>query len=104
VVRLSEETARERQTRVVKAGGKWEDYVKLASQKFELPKCSGCGKHLLAVYENEYWTYNFDERTGTYKGNLADSEILCPDCHARLRDEFKEGACNYQAEISNKSK
>jgi hypothetical protein len=28
VVRLSEETARERQTRVVKAGGKWEDYVK----------------------------------------------------------------------------
>lgn len=28
MVRLSEETARERQTRVVKAGGKWEDYVK----------------------------------------------------------------------------
>jgi len=28
VVRLSEETARERQTRVVKAGGKWEDYVR----------------------------------------------------------------------------
>jgi hypothetical protein len=28
VVRLSEETVRERQTRVVKAGGKWEDYVR----------------------------------------------------------------------------
>lgn len=28
MVRLSEETARERQIRVVKAGGKWEDYVR----------------------------------------------------------------------------
>jgi hypothetical protein len=28
VIRLGEETARERQTRVVKAGGKWEDYVR----------------------------------------------------------------------------
>ncbi len=28
MIRLSEETARERQTRVVKAGGKWEDYVR----------------------------------------------------------------------------
>lgn len=28
MVRLSEETVRERQTRVVKAGGKWEDYVR----------------------------------------------------------------------------
>ena len=28
MVKLTEETARERQTRVVKAGGKWEDYVR----------------------------------------------------------------------------
>lgn len=28
MIRLGEETARERQTRVVKAGGKWEDYVR----------------------------------------------------------------------------
>jgi len=68
----------------------------MKSQKFEPPKCRGCARPLIAIYENEYWTYTFDEKTGTYRGNLADIEILCPDCHMRLRDEFPEGACNYQ--------
>jgi hypothetical protein len=34
----------------------------LKSQKFEPPICQGCGKPLFAVYENEYWTYSFDEK------------------------------------------
>jgi hypothetical protein len=76
----------------------------LASPKFEPPKCLGCGKLLLAVYENEYWTYEFDEKTGTYKGNLVDIEIRCPDCSMCLRGQFQEGACNYQTEMPNKAK
>jgi len=69
------------------------------SQKFEPLKCHGCRKPLFAVYENEYWTYSFDEKTGAYKGNLVDIEILCPDCNMRLRDQFPEGACNYRVKI-----
>jgi len=73
----------------------------MKSQKFEPPKCRGCRKPLSAVYENEYWTYTFDEKTGAYKGNLADIEIRCPDCNMCLRDQFPEGACNYRAKIFN---
>ena len=74
----------------------------MISQKFEPPTCRGCGKLLSAVYENEYWTYEFDEKTGTCKSNLVDVEIRCLDCHMCLRDQIPEGACNYQAEISNR--
>jgi len=67
------------------------------SQKFEPLICHGCGKPLFAVYENECWTYIFDEKTGTYKGDLVDIDILCPDCHMCLREHFSEGACNFQS-------
>jgi len=50
----------------------------MKSQKFEPPKCLGCGKTLDAVYENECWTYTFDEKTGVYSGDLVDIDILCP--------------------------
>jgi uncharacterized protein with PIN domain len=66
------------------------------------PRCPGCGKLLHVVYENEYWTYTFDEKSRTYRGNLADIEIRCPECNASLRDEFPEGACNYQAKTTTK--
>jgi hypothetical protein len=72
----------------------------MKSQKFEPPICPVCGKPLEAVYENEYWTYSFDEKTGTYKGDIVDIEIRCPDCHASARDQFPEGACNYKTSIS----
>jgi len=66
------------------------------SQKFETPRCPQCGKPLEVVYENECWTYAFDDGTGAYRGEIVDIEIRCPDCNASLRDEFPEGACNYQ--------
>jgi len=72
----------------------------MKSRKFEPPECRGCGKPLFAVYENEYWTYIFDEKTGTYNGDLADIEIRCPDCHMKLWDQFPEGTCNYKGETS----
>jgi len=75
----------------------------MVPQKFEPPKCRGCGKPLEAVYENECWTYIFDEETGTYKGDLVDIDILCPDCHMCLRNQLPEGACNYQAEASKQT-
>jgi hypothetical protein len=28
-----------------------------------LPKCQLCGESAEVVYENEYWTYTFDEKT-----------------------------------------
>lgn len=68
-------------------------------QKFEPPKCPGCRRPLLDVYENEYWTYWFDEETGTYKGGLVDLDMLCPDCHMPLRDQFPEGVCNFQSKM-----
>jgi hypothetical protein len=71
-------------------------------RKFKPPKCPGCKKPLFAVYENEYWTYDFNEDTGTYKAYLADMEIRCPDCHYHItREPFPEGACNYQAKVSD---
>jgi len=70
----------------------------MPSQKFKPPNCPGCGKPLFAVWENEYWTYSFDEKTGNYSGDLVDMEIRCPDCQIRItREPFPEGACNYQA-------
>jgi uncharacterized protein with PIN domain len=60
-----------------------------------LPRCLLCGKSLETVYENEYWTYTFDQKTGTYKGDLVDAEIRCPQCNASVRDRFPKGACNY---------
>jgi len=73
-------------------------------QKFEPPKCQGCEKPLEVVYENEYWTYIFDETTGTYnKRDLSDIEIRCPDCHMNLNRQLQEGACNYQTEKSKQT-
>lgn len=68
---------------------------------FEPPKCQICKNALWDVYENEYWTYFFDEKTGTYHGELVDIDILCPDCNTRLWDVFPEGACNYRARKRN---
>jgi len=74
----------------------------MESRKFEPPKCLGCGKLLDVVYENECWTYIFDEKTGVYSGDLVDIDILCPYCNVCLRDQFPEGTCNYQAETNIK--
>ncbi len=93
VVDIDKEQIWERQSTVIKAG---ED-SKMKRQKFNPPKCSACEKPLWVVYEHEYWSYGFDERTGTYKGNLDVVEIRCPDCNAKLYDVFPEGACNYRA-------
>jgi predicted Zn-ribbon and HTH transcriptional regulator len=76
-----EKTARERQLNLVQ----------------KPPKCPVCGKILDVVYENEYWTYTFDEKTGGYKGNLVDIEIRCPYCKASARNEFPEGVCSYSS-------
>ncbi len=64
--------------------------------KIFVPNCPNCNKPLEDVYENEYWTYTFDEKTGTYKGNLTDIEIRCPNCQTKLSDTFPKGTCNYQ--------
>jgi len=87
---IDEETVRERQSRATL------DDSMSEPKKFKPPKCSSCGKPLWAVYEHEYWTYSFDERTGIYKENLDAVEIRCTDCNAKLYDVFPEGACNYQ--------
>jgi hypothetical protein len=78
-----EETARERQSNAVQ----------------KPPKCHVCGKILDVVYENEYWTYTFDESTRGYKGNWVDIEIRCPYCNAKLYDVFPDGVCNYVSKI-----
>jgi hypothetical protein len=59
------------------------------------PKCHECGETLEVVYENEYWTYYLDEKTGKYTRNLVDLEIRYPNCNAKLRDEFPDGICKY---------
>ncbi|MEO0114030.1 MAG: hypothetical protein ABIK93_00965 [candidate division WOR-3 bacterium] len=69
--------------------------VNSIKKRFKPPKCSGCKTSLFTVYENECWTYFFDKTSGTYKGELVDIDILCPDCHAKLWDVFPEGTCNY---------
>jgi hypothetical protein len=63
----------------------------MKSRKNEPPRFHACDKPLQAVYENEYWTYDLDEKTAAYKGNLVDVEIHCPNCNASLRDKFPEG-------------
>jgi DNA-directed RNA polymerase subunit RPC12/RpoP len=60
-----------------------------------LPKCHECGRILEDVYENQYWTFWFNEKTGKYEGDLVDLEIRCPVCNAHLRAEFPEGVCNF---------
>lgn len=60
-----------------------------------LPKCHRCGKPLEQVYENEYWTYSYNEEKGKYEPELVDMEIRCPDCNAKLWEEFPDGVCNY---------
>jgi DNA-directed RNA polymerase subunit RPC12/RpoP len=64
-------------------------------KKARLPKCWHCGKRAEVVYENEYWTYTFDKRTGKYTAELVDIDIRCPYCNANLKEEFPEGVCNY---------
>jgi hypothetical protein len=59
------------------------------------PKCHMCGESAEVVYENEYWTYTFDEKTGKYTAELVDIEIRCPNCNASLREQFPQGVCNY---------
>lgn len=71
--------------------------TRLVKMAKKFPKCSVCGKLAELVYENEYWTYTFDEKTGKYTAELVDVEIRCPYCNASLREEFPEGVCNYDA-------
>lgn len=71
--------------------------------RFKPIKCSNCKEFLGTVYENQYWTYSFEQETGTYKGDMVDIEIRCPNCNALLREEFPEGVCNYQDERLRKS-
>jgi hypothetical protein len=78
-----------------KCGGRGVKTVTRQVKMAKLPKCSVCGKFAELVYENEYWTYTFDEKTGKYTAELVDVEIRCPYCNASLREEFPEGVCNY---------
>lgn len=64
-------------------------------KKAKLLKCGHCGKPAEVVYENEYWTYWFDEKQGKYEGELVDVEIRCPYCGVKLSKEFPEGVCNF---------
>lgn len=64
--------------------------------KTALPTCPVCEKALDAICENEYWTYSFDEKTGTYEKDLVDIEIRCPNCNFSVRSRFPEGVCNYR--------
>jgi transcription initiation factor IIE alpha subunit len=89
-MQLRDQRGKDHQSRVAKAGRK-------------LPSCPRCGKTLELVYENEYWTYTFDEETGTYFDEIVDIEIHCPDCNASLRQEFPEGVCNFDANYSTKT-
>jgi hypothetical protein len=76
--------------------------IEMTPHELEVPVCPICGKSLGVVYKNEYWTYALDEGTGTYKGNLVDIEIRCPNCSASVRDKFPEGACNYSLKMIEK--
>jgi hypothetical protein len=40
------------------------------SEAVELPKCRECGRTLEIVYENQYWTFSFNDETGKYEGTL----------------------------------
>jgi len=64
-------------------------------KKAKLPKCWYCGKSAELVYENEYWTYWFDEKTGKYERELCDIEIRCPHCGVKLSKEFPDGVCSF---------
>jgi phage FluMu protein Com len=61
------------------------------------PKCPNCGKSLTRVLENDYKTYVFEPRSGTYRLDEVAGyiETHCPHCDADLGDLFEEGACNY---------
>jgi DNA-directed RNA polymerase subunit RPC12/RpoP len=69
--------------------------AKKHSRVSSLPRCHRCGKPAEAVYQNEYWTYSYNEDTGKYDSSLVDMEIRCPFCNAKLWDEFPDGVCNY---------
>jgi len=66
-------------------------------KKAKLPKCWHCGKSVEVVYENECWTYWFDEKTGKYEGELVDLEIRCSHCDVKLSREFPDGLCNFSS-------
>jgi len=59
VVDVDKEQIWERQSTIIKA----DEDLKTKRQKFNPPKCSACGKPLDMVYEHEYWSYGFNERT-----------------------------------------
>jgi hypothetical protein len=65
------------------------------SKTARLPKCRECGRALEDVYENEYWTFSFNEKTGKYEGDLVDLEMRCPFCNRHLKEEFPKGVCNF---------
>ncbi len=65
------------------------------SEAVELPKCRECGGTLEIVYENQYWTFSFNDETGKYEGTLVDLEMRCPFCNRHLKEEFPEGVCSF---------
>ncbi|MFQ6052198.1 MAG: hypothetical protein ACE5K4_10975 [Candidatus Hydrothermarchaeota archaeon] len=70
------------------------DYSIQMIKMFKCPKCPNCKKELKRVWETEYSTYEFDEKTGTYKENsFGDMEMRCPNCENKL-DIFPDGVCN----------
>lgn len=73
--------------------------------KYQPPICPSCGYKLKKVWENDYQTYIFNPKTGTYicEEFAGDIEIKCPECEADLTDIFEEGACNYQAKKNGKN-
>ena len=72
-----------------------EKVVKRQGKIALLPKCHRCGKLAEQVYQNEYWTYSFNEDKGRYESNLVEVEIRCPYCNAKLDNEFIDGVSNY---------
>lgn len=71
-------------------------HVKIPKRARKPPKCHMCENTLEVVYENEYWTYAFSSKAGTYSGELVDVEIRCPYCNASLRRIFPAGVCCYE--------
>lgn len=69
---------------------------------FKPPRCHSCNNLLYTVYENEGWTYFFNRKSGRYSRELVVVDILCPDCNAKLWDEFPEGTCNYRPKSKKK--
>lgn len=72
--------------------------------KYEAPKCPSCKKELTRVDEEVYEAYQFNEKTGSYQGDIMSGElrVKCFHCGEDVSELFEEGACNYQSERNKK--